>query len=150
MATKRTSVCVLTSRGMAAVSSIALAGDGARGILATVFRTGNSATPSPFRGTSPSQAESDTVMHGVIVDGGRTIDEVVIGCEAKNTFLIHCHGNPLLVERIVKLLQSHGAVLTDAESFTERQLRSCSKTVIETEAKLAMQKSATRLGVKIL
>jgi tRNA modification GTPase len=90
------------------------------------------------------------VSHGVIADREQIIDEVVVGCESEGTFVIHCHGNPLLVERIVKLLQSHGAVLTDAESFAEKQLRSGSKTVIETEAKLAMQKSATRLGVKIL
>jgi small GTP-binding protein len=56
----------------------------------------------------------------------------------------------LLVERIVKLLQSHGAVLTDAENFAAAQLQANTKNTIEAEAKLAMQKSVTLLGVKIL
>ena len=91
-----------------------------------------------------------TVLHGSVVDGEHVIDEVVVGCEGDETFVIHCHGNPLLVERIIKLLQSHGAVLTDAEKFAAAQLRAKTKSTIEAEAKLAMQKSETLLGVKIL
>ena len=150
MASEQTSVCVLTSPGMAAISSVALAGTGAQEILEKVFCLSNDTPPSLLPGTPPSQLESFRISHGVIADGKQVIDEVVVGCEKDDTFVIHCHGNPLLVEQIVILLQSHGAVLTDAESFAEIQLRSSSKTAIEAEARLAMRKSATLLGVKIL
>ena len=150
MTTRQTTVCVLTSRGMAAISSIALAGGGAQEIIQKVFRLSNDTTPSPLRGTPPFKGGELFVSHGAIVDGDTVVDEVVVGCETDNTFVIHCHGNPLLAERIVKLLQSHGAVLTDAEHFAKAQLRAHSKTMIEAEAKLAMQTSATLLGVKLL
>ena len=142
---KKASVCVLTSRGMAAISSIALSGTDAREILEKVFRT-HSATAKQSLTVPPGKS----IVHGSIFDGDSLIDEVVVGCETDDTFVIHCHGNPLLVERIVKLLQSHGAVLTDAESFAASQLQRNSKTRIEAEAKLAIQKCATLLGVKIL
>jgi len=150
MPTRQASVCVLTSRGMAAISTIALTGDGARKILEKVFRTHSTATPSPLRGTPPWQEESFIILHGLMMDGEQLVDEVLVGCESEETFVIHCHGNPLLVERIVKLLQSHGAALTSAECFAAARFQSNSKTTIEAEAKLLMQKSATLLGVKIL
>ena len=88
------------------------------------------------------------ILHGVIVDSQRVIDEVVVGCEGEDEFVIHCHGNPLLVEQIVTLLQSHGAELVDAERFSS--CRDRSKHTIEAEARLAMRKSATLVGVKLL
>lgn len=128
---------------MAAISSIALAGPDAQGILDKVFQ----------EGCAEAWSGSDTInstFHGSIIDGERVVDEVVVGCESENEFAIHCHGNPLLVEQIVKLLQSHGAALMDAEHFAIQRCQRESKNAIEVEAKLAMQKSATLLGVKIL
>ncbi|MHC5123924.1 MAG: GTP-binding protein [Planctomycetota bacterium] len=136
----KTSVCVLTARGMAAISSIALSGDNARPILDTVFKT---------RTNLPKiELSEGPVLYGSIIDGVRVIDEVVVGCEGVDEFVIHCHGNPLLVEQIVTLLQSHGAELIDAERFVSCRYQS--KCTIDTEARLAMRKSATLAGVKIL
>ncbi|MHC5154864.1 MAG: GTPase [Planctomycetota bacterium] len=87
------------------------------------------------------------ILHGSIVDNHRVIDEVVVGCEGEGRFVIHCHGNPLLVEQIVTLLQSNGAILIDADSFAAKNKFS---TMIEAEARLAMRKSATLVGVKLL
>ena len=139
----KTSICVLTARGMAAISSIALSGDKARTILDTVFKVRSNATKHPF-----SESSEGTVLYGSIVDGKRVVDQVVIGCEGEDECLIHCHGNPLLVEQIVTLLQSYEAELVDAEGFAS--CRDQSKYRIEAEARLAMRKSATLLGVKIL
>jgi len=158
---KQTLVCVITSRGMAAISSIVLAGSDAQEILQKVFRKSSPSTPSPLpssllsfgatsRGTPPSQGERFTILQGSIFDDDSVIDEVVVGCESEGTVVIHCHGNPLLVERIVKLLQSHGAELTDSETFAFARHKKSSNNTIVAEAKLAMQKSATLLGVKIL
>jgi tRNA modification GTPase len=145
MHSQKTSVCVLTARGMAAISSIAVAGANAREILNSVFRACHATAKQSL--TVPPALY---VLHGFIMDGDSLIDEVVVGCEDKDAFVIHCHGNPLLVERILKLLKSQGAVLTDAESFAFRGHVEKSNSTIEAEAKLAMQKSATLLGVKIL
>lgn len=137
MLNQKTYTSVLTARGMAAISSIALAGNEAGSILAKVFRAETGGLDTASEGK---------ISYGSIVDGQRVIDEVVVGYEGHNEFVIHCHGNPLLVEQIVTLLQSHGAELTDAEQFTPCQ----SKNAIEAEARLAMRKSATLWGVKIL
>jgi tRNA modification GTPase len=64
--------------------------------------------------------------------------------------VIHCHGNPLLLEQIVNLLQSHGAALADADAFLFNKFKRDSSSVIEAEAKLAMRQSATLAGAKIL
>ena len=159
MQNDKTTVSVLTARGMAAISGIALTGAGAREILENVFRASNT-TVKQSSNDPPNHSNmklrtcrleaGGTVLHGSIFDGDSFIDEVVVGCEGPDEFVVHCHGNPLLVERIVKLLQSHGAVLTDAENFAAAQLQAKTKNTIEAEAKLAMLKSATLLGVKIL
>lgn len=142
---------------MAAISSIALAGTDAALILGQIFQTGAAEARSGsagIGGTAEHRVASTprfctgTILHGAIVNGERVIDEVVVGCEGPEDFVIHCHGNPLLVEQIVSLVQSHGAELVDLERFSSCQGKS--KTAIETEAKLAMQKSATLLGMRIL
>lgn len=165
--TSETSVCVLTARGMAAIASVALAGEGAPAILETIFRTGKPEARSNSAGMGdPAAADASrkvpqpvasarrfcegTVLHGSIVDGDRVIDEVVVGCEPEGMFVIHCHGNPLLVEQLVKLCQSHGAALIHAEQFYANRLRAQSETMIEAEAKLALQTCATVAGAKII
>jgi tRNA modification GTPase len=156
MPSSETIVCVLTGRGMAAISSIALVGADARGILDKVFQLSKPTAkhsltvppnPLPPSGYSPLAGGELKILHGAIVDGERVIDEVVVGCEGEGRFMIHCHGNPLLVEQIVTLLQSNGAILIDADSFAAKNKFS---TMIEAEARLAMRKSATLAGVKIL
>jgi tRNA modification GTPase len=143
MQNDKTMVSVLTARGMAAIGSVAVAGDGAKEILRKVFRSYNPASKT-------CGLETGGTVHGVIVDGQRVIDEVLVGCEGANRFVIHCHGNPLLLEQVIKLLQSHGAKLTDAEHLAFSQHQAASENLIEAEAKLAMQKSATLEGVRIL
>jgi tRNA modification GTPase len=148
---------------MAAIASVAIAGPGAGKVLAKIFRSDTEkerrhpacaeryAHITSQRGLEARDPlTAGRILHGMVVNGEQVVDEVVIGYEGPETFVIHCHGNPLLVERIVKLLQSHGAVLTDAENFAAAQLQANTKNTIEAEAKLAMQKSVTLLGVKIL
>ncbi|OQY06961.1 MAG: hypothetical protein B6I25_02745 [Planctomycetales bacterium 4572_13] len=144
MSSEKTYTCALTARGMAAISSVALAGPGALGILDTVFQSG---TNTAKRSLTVPPGE---ILHGSIVDDHRVIDEVVVGCEGTDVFIIHCHGNPLLVEQIILLLQSHGAELIDANRFALAGYQQTTKNAIEAEARLAMQKSATLSGVKIL
>lgn len=140
-------VCVLTSRGMAAISSIAVRGPGTPEILAKIFRED---TVKERRQEARVPLTAGHLLHGAIVEDEHVIDEVVIGCEGPDEFVIHCHGNPLLVEQIVKLVQSYGASFIDADSFTFARYRVMSANAIEAEAQWMMQKSATLFGVKIL
>lgn len=140
-----TSVCVLTARGMAAIASVSLAGSDAQMILEKVFQAGKSTAKQ-----SLTVAPKGSIIHGSIVDDQRVIDEVLVGCEDEGQFVIHCHGNPLLVEQIVKLCQSRGATLVNAEQFMTEHHQSQSSNMIEAEAKLAMQTCATLTGAKII
>ena len=160
--TSKTTVCVQTAKGMAAISSVALTGPDAQAILEKIFRAGAPAawSASDTIGTdSPSDAHpgagalgycESAILHGSIIDGQQVVDEVLVGCESEGQFVIHCHGNPLLVEQVVKLCQTHGAMLASTEQFMTEKYQSQSATMIETEAKLAMQTCATLSGVKII
>lgn len=140
------SVCVLTAKGMSAIGSVVLAGDGAPAILEKIFRSKHPHAPSGY----PPFAEGESIWHGHIVDGETVIDEVVVACEADNRFVIHCHGNPLLVEQIVKLCQTQGAVPISVEQFTSQLYRTQSANAIEAETKSAMQTCATLSGAKLI
>jgi tRNA modification GTPase len=129
-------VCVLTPRGMAAISSIALTGQGASAVLGHLF-----SRPVPQRGNS---------VYGTINGDFGSIDSVVVSCEDIDCYVIHCHGNPLLVEQIVSRCCRFGAVLQSSEEFLFSRFHSDSKTLIEAEARLAMTKAASLEAVTLL
>jgi len=154
-----TSVCVLTAKGAAAIASVALAGPDAQTILGKMFlKERGLPARADHHSVGTTQRRQDAcvplkagaILHGLIADGDKIIDEVLIGCEGKDRFVIHCHGNPLLVEQIVKLCQTHGAALTDARQFQSQTYHLLSSNMIEAEAKLAMQTCATLSGIKII
>ncbi|MCI0498827.1 MAG: GTP-binding protein [Planctomycetales bacterium] len=151
MAKELASVCVVTGRQTAAIAGIALQGENAQLILEQVFKKNrpNYRTRQELERCSEKPGAGQ-ILHGFITDQGRVIDEVVVGCEGPDLFMIFCHGNPLLVERIVGVLQSRGSVLKDAETFLFERCRNQSANLIEAEAKLAIQASATVKGTLIL
>ena len=129
-------VCVLTARGMAAIGSVALYGAKAQEILGRIFT-----------GAVPGSGRS---VYGTIKDGEQVIDGVVAACEMPDYFVIHCHGNPLLVEQIVQLCQRYGAVAQWPEDYLFAFYRAESKTLVEAEARLAMTQAATLAGVELI
>ena len=90
-----TLAAVLTGKGTGAISSIQLTGAGAKDILNRLF---NSA------GGKAAEFKAGKILVGNIVDKGRVVDQVVIGCEETDSFAINCHGNPIIVEMIMALL----------------------------------------------
>jgi tRNA modification GTPase len=133
---------VMTGKGTGAIATIQLFGSKSRAILKKIFTPAQDESPS-FR---PGK-----IHLGHITDGAETIDQVTIGCESPNSFAINCHGNPLIVEMIMKLLQRHGAKLLAAEELLAKILKQ-QKTLntIEIEAKLAVPKAKTLEGTKII
>lgn len=132
----------MTHAGTGAIATIQVFGDSAQTLLADVFKP-----------TSPKSAEFKTghILIGTISDENKTIDQVTIGCEAPETFVIHCHGNPLIVEMIMQRLQTSGATLLTAEQLRARMLSAQEpNNPIAVEAKLAQLNAKTLQGTKIL
>jgi tRNA U34 5-carboxymethylaminomethyl modifying GTPase MnmE/TrmE len=133
-------VCVLTAKGYGAISGIALYGQGAEAILAKIF------VPA---GGGTAVFETGGIFHGQIVEDGQPFDEVVVGCEAEEYFVIHCHGNPILVQKVVQLLIRHGAQVETVEQMM-REVHPVGNNLIEREAYVEQLRAVTIEGVKII
>ena len=137
-----TFAAVMTGKGVGAIAAIQIFGESAQKILRKVF------TPV---GKGPTKFKSGQVLLGTIVDSTETIDQVAIGCEGKNTYTINCHGNPLIVADIMRLLVREGVTLLDAEELLAKILATREGvTAIEVEAKIAQLKAKTLAGAKII
>jgi len=133
---------VMTGQGVGAIATVQLFGDSAAEVLRKVFRR---------KGDKPFELTEGRVWLGGIVEEGEVIDEVTIGCEGPHTFAIHCHGNPLIVEKIMGLLQRHGAQSVPAEQLLARLLTSRNTCdAIGVEAKLALATVKTIEGATII
>ena len=141
-ATSHVFAAVMTGQGTGAISTIQVFGDSAEAIIRKIFKP---------TGTKPAKFKTGEILLGTIIDGSKTIDQVTIGCEQDNTFAINCHGNPLIVEMIMQLLQRCGATLLTAEQLLTKIL--ISKKHLETiavESTLAQLKAKTIQGTKII
>ena len=137
-----TYAAVTTGQGTGAISTIQVFGDSAEAIIRKIFEP---------TGTKPAKFKTGEILLGTIIDGSKTIDQVTIGCEGPETFAINCHGNPLIVEMIMQLLQRCGATLLTAEQLLTKIL--ISKKHLETiavESTLAQLKAKTIQGTKII
>lgn len=133
--------CVTTAKGAAAIASIYLTGDNAHAIIKAIFQSPSS---------DDLHYDTGEILVGNIIDGNRIIDHAVVACLDDDSFEISCHGNPLIVEMIMKLLEDKGAQLVTAEEILKEHIASESKNAIATEAKLHQLKAVTIEGVKII
>jgi len=136
---------VMTGKGTGAIATIQISGDSAKGILEKIFLVRRSESED---GRPPVELKVGKIHIGTITDGNQTIDQVTIGCENPNTFAINCHGNPLIVERIMQLLQQQGVELITAEQMLCKT--SVESSTIALEAKLALPKVKTIEGTKLI
>jgi tRNA modification GTPase len=133
---------VMTGMGTGAISTIQVFGDSADTIIKKVFK--------PV-GTKPLKFKTGEILLGTITDGAEVIDQVTLGCEGPDTFAINCHGNPLIVEMIMQLLQRNGANLVTAEQLLNKILSTQEQNnTIAVEAKLTHAKARTLQGTKII
>ncbi len=132
---------VMTGKGTGAIASIQIYGDPAKAILNQIFVPESKKTPEFQKGK---------IILGKIKTPDETIDQVTIGCESPDTFAINCHGNPLIVERIMRLLKSKGAELITAEQMLSKTLAADKTNTIAVEAKLTLPKVKTIEGTKII
>jgi tRNA modification GTPase len=137
-----TFAAVMTGKGTGAISTVQVFGDSAEDVVKKIFKPA---------GTKAAKFKTGEILLGTIADGNETIDQVTVGCEGPKTFAINCHGNPLIVADIMRLLQRCGAKLLTAEQLLTKIL-SAQKSVntIAVEAKLAQLKAKTIEGTKII
>ncbi len=133
---------VMTGPGMGAIATVQLCGEAAEEVLRKVFRS---------RSGRPFEPAAGQVTLGSIADEGAIIDEVTIGGEGPCTFAIHCHGNPLIVARIMELLRRYGVQAVPAEQLLAGVLASQkTQSVISIEAKQALATLKTIEGAAII
>ncbi len=133
---------VITGKGTGAISTIQVFGDSAEDAIGKIFEPA---------GKVPAKFETGRILLGTIHDGGKTIDQVTIGCEQPRTIAINCHGNPLIVEIIMQLLKRHGVEILNPEQLQIKILSEQKNSrTIAIEAKLAQPKAKTLEGTKII
>ncbi len=111
-----TIVALATAQGLSAIAVIRLSGEDAIAI-----------TQKVFQGKNLLEQPSHTVHFGLLRDGNKTIDEVLVSIfKAPNSFTkensteISCHGSPVIVKEIIKVLLKNGARLAEPGEFTKR------------------------------
>lgn len=130
---------VVTGKGTGAIATIQLYGDSATDTLKEIF------IPQTKKSV---EFTTGRILLGAITDNNQTIDQVTIGCEGANTFAVNCHGNPLIVERIMQLLRQKGVQLLTAEQLLCKTF--AEGDTIALEAKLTLPKAKTIEGTKII
>ncbi len=132
----------MTGKGTGAIATVRLFGDSAETIIKKIFR--------PVKAEQPI-LKTGKILLGTIHDGTEDIDQVNIGCEGPDNFAIHCHGNPLIVEMIMKLLVKYGAEPLASEQLLAKIISAQRNlNTIAIEAKLAQPKAKTIQGTKII
>lgn len=111
-----TIVALATPQGVSALAVIRLSGGGSIGITNRVFK-GKDLTEQP----------SHTLHFGLITDGNRPIDEVLVSVfrephsfTKEDSIEISCHGSPTIVKEIIKVLLKQGARLAEPGEYTKR------------------------------
>lgn len=133
---------VMTGKGTGAISTIQVFGDTAEAVIKRIFKPA---------GEISATFQTGKILLGTILDGPEAIDEVVIGCEGPDTFAIHCHGNPLINEMIMQLLQQQGVALLNEEQLLMKILAAQKHAnTIALEARLTQPKAKTLEGTKII
>src|SRR6478609_2822131 len=111
-----TIVALATAQGVGAIAVIRLSGKNSIQIVNKVFQ-----------GKNLEEQPTHTLHFGIIKDGEKQIDEVLISVfkepnsfTKENAIEISCHGSLVIVKEIIKVLLKHGARLAEPGEFTKR------------------------------
>lgn len=111
-----TIVALATAQGISAIAVIRLSGKDALKIVQNVFT-----------GKKLEEQASHTIHFGTIKNGDSIVDEVLISIfkepnsfTKENSVEISCHGSPVIVKEILKVLLKQGARLAEPGEFTKR------------------------------
>lgn len=111
-----TIVALATAQGISAIAVIRLSGKDSLKIVQRVFS-----------GKKLEEQPSHTIHFGTIKNGELIVDEVLISIfkepnsfTKENSVEISCHGSPVIVKEILKVLLKEGARLAEPGEFTKR------------------------------
>lgn len=111
-----TIVALATAQGISAIAVIRLSGKDSIAITQRIFK-----------GKNLLEVPSHTVHFGTLQAEGKIIDEVLVtvfkepnSFTQENAIEISCHGSPVIVKEIIKLLLAQGARLAGPGEFTKR------------------------------
>lgn len=117
------------------ISTVAIHGPDAAKVLGLIFKP-KSKSNIPF--------DTGQIVLGEIRDENSPVDEVLIGCERPEYFTINCHGNPLIVAEIMRLLQKCGVETVSAQRLlAQLSIHHSESNTIATEARLAVADAKT-------
>lgn len=117
--TGKDTICALSSaQGYGAIAIVRASGPQALDIFGKIFRK-NSNKTKPL-----------ILMHGEVIDQNNVVIDDVMAFYFADTksftgepsFEIHCHGNQLIIEQILKTICAHGARLAQPGEFSMRAL----------------------------
>jgi len=131
----------MTGKGTGAISTIQLYGSKAESVIEKIFRP---------TGSKKAEFKVGSIIVGTIYEGDEIIDQVTIGFEGEKNFAINCHGNPLIVADISRLLGKHKVKIVSAEKFLQTIFKKQGLTGIEIEAKIAQGRAKTIAGTKVI
>ena len=131
----------MTGKGTSAIATVGVLGASAPAVLARIFQPQGSSTPVPDPGRT---------RLGHIVCAGAAIDQVILACESPQVYMIHCHGNPLIVKTIMELLEQHQVRLVSPEQMHCRVWRSQGLNTLALEGRLALLRARTLEGTRII
>ena len=114
-----TIIALATPSGAGAIGVIRLSGTNAIAIAAPFFKS--------IHGKDLKKQKSHTILLGHIVDGDKTLDEVLVSTfKAPNSYTgenvveISCHGSSYIQQQIIQLFLRNGCRTADAGEFTLR------------------------------
>ncbi len=114
-----TIIALATASGAGAIAVIRVSGKDAIAISAPLFRS--------IRGKDLAVQKSHTVHLGHIMDGERTVDEVLVtifkgpnSYTGEHVIEISCHGSPYIQQQIIQLFLRNGCRTANAGEFTLR------------------------------
>lgn len=111
-----TIVALATAQGISAIAVIRLSGSDSFSIVGKCFR-----------GADISGKATHTIHFGSLWSQERMIDEVLVSVfrnphsfTKEDSVEISCHGSPVIIKEILKVLLAHGARLAEPGEFTKR------------------------------
>ncbi|NRD20385.1 tRNA uridine-5-carboxymethylaminomethyl(34) synthesis GTPase MnmE [Winogradskyella eckloniae] len=114
-----TIVALATPSGSGAIAVIRLSGNDAITIASKYFKS--------ISGKNLSQQATHTIHLGHIIEGDKTIDEVLVSIfkdpnsyTGENVIEISCHGSSYIQQEIIQLFLRHGCRMATAGEFTLR------------------------------
>ncbi len=138
----KTFAAVITGKGTGAISTVQVCGENAESVIRKIYKPAS---------TKQLQFETGQILLGTIHDNPKNIDQVTIGCEGPSSFSIHCHGNPLIVEMIIQLLEKQGVQILNNEQLQMKLYATQEQTnTIALEAKIVQAQALTLEGTKII